>query len=351
MPHSRVPGYPRPDQEGDAAVDEPFVGRTAELAELRRQFELAMASQGRVVVLEGLAGGGKTALIGRFLQGWARRPETVLVSGDETELALAGGLLGQLVEQSGEAAGAELAALLAGGHADPLSAGSAVLTLLRARAGATPLVIVVDDAQWGDDLSLRALSFAARRLAADPVLCVVACRPDGLARLPAGLVRAAVERGARLALAGLNTAEVTELAELTGLTGLTELTGLTGPPGAGRLPGRAAERLREHTDGIPLYVRELLHNLPGQMLRAPGVALPAPRSLHALVGFRLTECTADAESLVVAAAVLGADCDLADAAALAGLDDPLPALQEAIGQRLLAEQPVADGAGSRSRTR
>jgi DNA-binding CsgD family transcriptional regulator len=310
-------------------VDEPFVGRTAELAELRQQFELAMASQGRVVVLEGPAGGGKTALIRRCLQGWAGRAETVLVSGDETELALAGGLLRQLVEQSGEAAGAELAALLASGHADPLSAGSAVLTLLRARADATPLVIIVDDAQWGDDLSLRALSFAARRLAADPVVCVVAGRPDGLARLPAGLVRAAAERGARLALAGLNTAEVAELAALTG------------PPAAGRLPSRAAERLREHTDGIPLYVRELLHDLPGQMLRAPGVALPAPRSLQALVGSRLTACTADAESLVVAAAVLGADCDLADAAALAGLDDPLPALQEAIGQRLLAEQPAA----------
>ncbi|MFY9849604.1 MAG: ATP-binding protein, partial [Trebonia sp.] len=310
-------------------MDEPFVGRTAELAELRRQFELAMAGQGRVVVLEGPAGGGKTALIRRCLPGWAGHAETVLLSGDETELALAGGLLGQLVEHSGEAASAELAALLAGGHADPLSAGSAMLTLLRARSGATPLAIVVDDAQWGDDLSLRALSFAARRLAADPVLCVVACRSGGLARLPAGLVRAAAEHGARLALAGLNTAEVTELAELTG------------PPGVGRLPSRAAERLREHTDGIPLYVRELLHDLPGQMLRAPGVTLPAPRSLHALVGSRLTACTVDAESLVVAAAVLGADCDLADAAALAGLDDPLPALQEAIGQRLLAEQSAA----------
>jgi DNA-binding CsgD family transcriptional regulator len=310
-------------------VDEPFVGRTAELAELRRQFELATAGQGRVVVLEGAAGGGKTALIRRCLRGWAGHAETVLLSGDETELALAGGLLSQLAEHSGEAASAELAALLAGGHADPLSAGSAVLTLLRARASVTPLAIVVDDAQWGDDLSLRTLSFAARRLAADAVLCVVACRPDGLARLPAGLVRAAAERGARLALAGLNTAEVAELA------------GLTGPPAAGRLPSRAAERLREHTDGIPLYVRELLHDLPGQMLRAPGVALPAPRSLHALVGSRLTACTVDAESLVVAAAVLGADCDLTDAAALTRLDDPLPALQEAIGQRLLAEQPAA----------
>ena len=73
-------------------MDEPFVGRTAELAELRRQFELATAGQGRVVVLEGPAGGGKTALIRRCLQGCAGRAETVLLSGDETELALAGGL-------------------------------------------------------------------------------------------------------------------------------------------------------------------------------------------------------------------------------------------------------------------
>jgi DNA-binding CsgD family transcriptional regulator len=319
-------------------VNEPFVGRVAERSDLDRQFELAAAGQGRVVVIEGPAGGGKTALIWRCLQGWAGRAETVLLSGDETELALAGGLLSQLVEQSGGADGAELAALLAGGHADPLSAGSAVLTLLRAHVGAPPLVVVVDDAQWGDDLSLRALSFAARRLAADPVLCVVACRPDALARLPAGLVRAAAERGTRLSLAGLDAAEVAELAELTELT---ELTRSPGPPAGGRLSGRAAERLREHTDGIPLYVRELLHDLPGQMLRAPGVALPAPRSLQALVGSRLTACTADTESLVVAAAVLGADCDLADAAALARLNDPLPALQEAIGQRLLAEPPAA----------
>ena len=34
-------------------MDEPFVGRTAELAELHRQFELALARHGRVVVLDG----------------------------------------------------------------------------------------------------------------------------------------------------------------------------------------------------------------------------------------------------------------------------------------------------------
>jgi len=174
----------------DAAVDEPFVGRVAELAELGRQFALAAAGQGRVVILAGPAGAGKTALIGRCLAGWAGHAEAVLVSGDEAEAAMAGGLLGQLA-QPRYAAAADLAAVLAGGRADPLSAGSAVLALLRERACADPLVVVVDDAQWGDELSLRALSFAVRRLRADSVLCVIATRPDGLARLPSGLVRVA----------------------------------------------------------------------------------------------------------------------------------------------------------------
>jgi len=56
-------------------VDEPFVGRLAELAELDRQFASAAAGQGRTVVLAAQAGGGKTALIGRWLRG-GMRPRT-----------------------------------------------------------------------------------------------------------------------------------------------------------------------------------------------------------------------------------------------------------------------------------
>jgi len=276
-------------------VDEPFVGRVAEQAELDRQFALAAVGQGRVVVLAGPAGAGKTALIGQCLAAWAGRAQAALISGDEAETALAGGLLGQLA-QPGQAGSASLAAVLADGRADPLSAGSAVLALLRERARADPLVMVVDDAQWGDELSLRALSFAARRMGADPVLWVVATWPSGVDRLPSGLTRAAAERGARLELPGLDAEEVAALAELAG---------------AGRLPGRAAERLREHTGGVPLHVRELLHDLPGQALRTPGVSQPAPRSLQTLVLSRLAACSVDTEALVVAAAVLGAESAVA----------------------------------------
>lgn len=302
-------------------MHEPFVGRTGELAELDRQLASAEGGHGNVVLLTGAPGAGKTALIRRCESAWAARASVVWASGDPEEAAITGGLLSQLTRFD-SAAAADLAAVLASGRADPLTAGSALLALLTGLASPRPLVVAVDDAQWGDELSLKALSFALRRLRGDPVLCVVAVRPDGLTRLPSGMTRAVAEHGARLDLGGLQTGEVAALAKLTG---------------AGRLTERAASRLRDHTGGLALHIKELLHDLPGQSLRTPGVTLPAPRSLETLVLARLAGCALDTERLVVAAAILGGECELADAAALAGLADPLPALQEAIERRLLSE--------------
>ena len=301
---------------------EPFVGRTAELAELDRQLELAEGGHERLVLLAGPAGIGKTALIRRRLSAWGTRAYPALASGDPDEEALAGGLLSQLARPEVQAA-ADVTALLAEGGADPLSAGMALLAFLHKMARTTTLIVVIDDAQWGDELSLKALSFALRRLSADPVLCVIASRPEGLLRLPPGITRLVDDHGVRLDLGGLQDDEVAELAELAG---------------AGRLPARFAQRLRDHTAGVPLHLRELLHDLPGEALRTPGVTLPAPRSLETLVLGRLATCAVDTERLVVAAAILGAECELTDAAAVAGLADPLPALQEAIEQRLLSER-------------
>ncbi len=302
-------------------MHEPFVGRTTELSELNRQFALAAGGQGRAVLLAGPAGIGKTAVIRQAMSGWTLRATAVLASGDPEEAAMPGGLLGQLA-RSGSATAADMATVLASGRGDPLRAGSALLALVHELASAHPLLIVIDDAQWGDELSLKSLSFAVRRLNADPVLYLIAVRSDDLLRLPAGITKTADEHGARLDLDGLDPTEVAALAELAG---------------AGRLPGRAARRLRDHTAGNPLHVRELLHDLPGELLRTPDIRLAAPRSLETLVLSRLAACALETERLVVAAAVLGTDCELADAAALAGLADPLPAWQEAIEQRLLSE--------------
>jgi DNA-binding CsgD family transcriptional regulator len=312
-----------------------FVGRDAELAALGRLAGRAAAGDGQVVLVTGSAGLGKTALVRRGLTG-APLARVISVSGDADERSLTGGLLDQLALAAGRACGDGAAAdaagrlrdLLAAGDPDPLSAGSSLLSLVEAvSARLGPVAVVADDAQWCDDLSLRALSFAARRLAGYPVLCVIIIRPEDVPALPAGLRRAVADRGTQVDLPPLGPPEVARLAELTG----------TGP-----LSGRAAQRLCEHAAGVPLHVRELLHDLPGAALRTPGAALPAPRSLGILVLSRLAACAPETERLVVAAAVLGMDSRLADVAALAGLADPLPALQEAVGARILAPGGAAE---------
>jgi DNA-binding CsgD family transcriptional regulator/tetratricopeptide (TPR) repeat protein len=315
----------RKPPKGKQPVEEPFVGRAGELAVLGRLFERTGHGHGQVALVVGVAGIGKTALTRRCLSLW--RARALSASGDPDETSLTGGLLDQLAREAGVPEAKNLLGLLETGAADPLSAGSALLSMLRAMLIAGPLVAVVDDAQWSDELSLRALSFAVRRMHADHCMCLVITRPEDLPRLPPGLLRAVDDRGTRIDLAALDAGNVADLSELAG---------------AGRLSHRAAEQLREHAAGIPLHVKELLHDLPAAVLQAPGSVLPAPRSLETLVLSRLACCAPETVRLVVAAAILGTDTGLTDVAALAGLADPLPALQEA-GQQRLLEPGAASG--------
>ena len=70
-----------------------------------------------------------------------------------------------------------------------------------------------------------------------------------------------------------------------------------------------------------------------------------PRSLAGVVLLRVGSLSPAARELVAAAAVLGHHCELAAAAALAGLGDPLPALGEAVAAGILVEQPGGAAAG------
>ena len=296
-------------------MDEYFVGRAAELAVLDRLLREAVAGHGQLGVVVGPGWIGKTALIQQFLDD--RQVRVRWVCADQDEAALPGGLL----EQFGLAA--------ARTWADPLCAGTALLAKLgkwAAAAGSAGTVLVVDDAQWGDQLSLRALSYALRRLRDAPLLALVAVRDDRLGHLPPGLVRLISDTGTRLELSGFDLADIRAFAERVGI---------------GPVPPRAARRLLEHTGGVPLYVREVLDAVPRESLRAalsaPDTLLPGPKSLEARVLTALAGCSGPARHLVAAAAVLGTRCRLADAAALADLADPLPALEEVIGAALLAE--------------
>src|SRR3954463_10076745 len=69
---------------------------------------------------------------------------------------------------------------------DPFPVYAGTLGLLAAAAADTPVVVLVDDAQWLDAASLQALMFARRRLAHDHVVVILAARPPPARPPPRG---------------------------------------------------------------------------------------------------------------------------------------------------------------------
>ena len=213
-----------------------FVGRAGELAVLAAAAAAARRGQPQVVLVEGDAGGGKSSLLARFASGLAGA--TVLrAGGDEAEQLLPYGIVGQLVASARGAGGGPpglLAAEVSGG-VDPLAVGADLVGWLGQFQ--TMVLACIDDLQWADGPSARALLFALRRLQADPVLVVVSARPGELPRLGAGWLRflAGDYRAGRVRLGGLGPAEVVALGRALG---------------AGELPRRAVSRLLAAADSF-----------------------------------------------------------------------------------------------------
>ena len=103
-----------------------------------------------------------------------------------------------------------------------------------------------------------------------------------------------------------------------------------------RVPGLTAHRLCAHTLGNPRHLLALLAETPPDRWRGWEPVLPAPRIYSRTVVRRLAACGGDARLLVEAVAALGDDAALATAAALADVDEPLEALEEACSAGLLA---------------
>jgi ATP/maltotriose-dependent transcriptional regulator MalT len=296
-----------------------FVGRRELLSALAAELRLGLEGP-RVVCVEGEAGVGKTSLVRAALAKVDEKRRVVWAEGAEEERDLPFGVVEQisgLLGTSSGAAGEPLGRARTG--AEPLAVGADLLVAIAESPVA--LVLVVEDLHWVDEDSARALLFALRRLQSEPVVVVVTCHPNA----PTGLtgwerLLADPARVRRIELPGLDVAELVELAEAIG---------------AGRLDPETAQRLWEHTGGHPLHARALLAEVGVTRLAGPAGMLPAPHALATLIVARLGSLPPEARSLVAATAVLGQTCHLAEVKAVAGLADPLPACDAAIGAGLL----------------
>src|SRR5215469_4674367 len=168
---------------------------------------VASDRQGRVALVAGEAGIGKTALLRLFSKGVAGSARVLWAGCDPLFTPRP---LGPVIELAA-VIGGEVAARAADG-ARPYDVAAALVREL----AAGPTVVVFEDVHWADEATLDVIRLVARRIAEVPALLAVTYRNDGLDQShPLRIVLGdlpGTSRVSRLTLAGLSPRAVAELA-------------------------------------------------------------------------------------------------------------------------------------------
>jgi DNA-binding CsgD family transcriptional regulator len=292
-----------------------FVGRESELRLLGERLADARLGHPQVVHVEADPGAGKSTLLSQFLVTLSNAA-ILEAGGDEEETLLTYGIVDQLQPRLRVEPGT-----------DPMAVGGQLLDLLdRLQSDGEVVVIAIDDLQWADRQSSRALLFALRRLRVDKVLTIVSTRVDasvdpGWSRFTGG-----DSRITRIRLSGLNASDLIELASALGL---------------GALSQRGAARLVAHTEGNALYCRALLDEIGVAGLNASDEQLPAPRELSGVVLARMAALPPHSQEFLAAASVLGLHAAASIIASVAMVSDWKSAMDGAVDAGLLGVGPTA----------
>jgi class 3 adenylate cyclase len=332
----------------------PLVGRDEELDLLLRRWQQAKSGEGRVVLVSGEPGIGKSRLTAALSQHIESEPHTRLryfCSPHDQESALHP-FIGQLERAAGFARddtattkldkleallddGAEPGDLsliaemlsLSGGEHFPLLDLSpqrkkertlaALLRQLQALARRQPVLMIFEDLHWIDPTSRELLDLTVERIAALPVLLVATHRPEF-----------------QPPWVGQSQVTVIALNRLGRNEGATLVHRLAGNLGA--LPPDIVDEIVERTDGVPLFVEELTKAVLEagadrgyvSISAVPPSALAVPATLHASLLGRLDRLGPSARNVAQVGAAIGRDFSHQLLAAAVPLAEP--ELQEAL---------------------
>ena len=350
-----------------------FIGRATELAALDEERARAGDAEPRLVLLEAESGGGKSRLLDEWAQRCrqqgnlvlsgeavsqsASRPLEVMATVAETLAALvriSPELAASIAARLGDACGAvcevlpELAPILGcarketRGLEDHLEArGLRALAAFIDALGSpeAPAIIILDDCQWADEMTLKLLLHWRARPSPAHVLVVVAFRPEEVsAEHP---LRVLMPSGRLIALEPFSEYDVARIAESA----------------AGTLPPEVHEVVRELSAGNPFMVSAVLGGLvesgaivsgqEGWIVRPDQLAtVQSSRRAAVLLSRRIDALPANTRALLANGAVLGKQFDIDLAGALASLtgDETLFAHEEARRRHLVWQRPQTTSA-------
>ena len=345
-----------------------FVGRDAEVQNLRAGLDEALSGRGRVLLLVGEPGIGKTrtseelatyagmrgaqVLWGRCYEGdgapaywpWVQILRAYVHEREPAELMQDMGPgaadIAEVVSEIRE----RLPGLPAPPPLDPEQARfrlfDSITNFLRSASRREPLVLILDDLHWSDKPSLLLFQFLARELAALRVLVVGTYRDVELGRqhpLEQTLAELARNRlSERVVLRGLTADDVARFIELS--------AGRTAPPAL-------ADAVYRETEGNPFFVHEVVRLLQtdGRLEDLANVStwsVEIPQGVRQVIGRRLDALSDDTNRLLTVGSVIGRDFDLAVLSRVAEVseDKALERLEEAEDARIVGEVEGRPGA-------
>ena len=297
-------------------MERAIVGRDRHLADLLASLDQASAGRGRMVLVCGEAGIGKSALVASAAQAGREAGVRVLV-GRTTEAEGAPPYWPwlQVLDRLGERR-----LLTAPAGSDPDSERFHREDAVRALVAAEPTMLVVEDVHRADQATLRLIAAVAEQLADAPVLFFVTHRSEEADRTAAfeatldGLLR--LPWATRLDLAGLDRDAVRALLP-------------------GEVSGAAVDQVMQISNGNPLLVVELARHLAG------GATLASvPRSVRDAVAVRLGRRSEACVGVIRSAAAVGRTFS-------AGV---LATARDSSAMEILAVLDEAEGAGIVRRT-
>lgn len=356
-----------------------LVGRERAMAELSGAFAATAQGTGRLVLIGGEPGIGKTRLVedfaaraagegaiavaGRVYEEPAAPPYAPFIDALRTLVYSRPDLSTEILDAN---SGSELARMLADPRAVPevpappraslsplderIRLFDSVALVLTRLAGRGPVVLVLDDLHWADEPTIQMLRYVVRATRQAAVLTLGTYRDvelDRLHPLEAAMVDLYREGLAvRLTLRRLDLGPVTEM--------IADLLGVA----PRELSAELVQAVQAEAEGVPFFVEELVLHLSeegllrresGRWRLVEGAAAAIPQSVRSVVGHRLARLDSDAQETLALAAVIGREFPLTvlqrvlEARGRGGAERAARDLDAALSRRLVVESPSPPG--------